>query len=124
MATLQAMDDSRAWSKPKVWNHIAKLRRKGLTRRTKLHSYNEPAMYVRSDVETPERPFANMSLNEVVQQVLADKQMTKLELTVAVLEAGYESKRTRRELREAIRQTLKKDERYMKDGEKWSALNH
>jgi hypothetical protein len=124
MATLQAMDDSRAWSKPKVWNHIAKLRRKGLTRRTKLHSYNEPAMYVRSDVETPERPFANMSLNEVVQQVLADKQMTELELTVAVLEAGYESKRTRRELREAIRQTLKKDERYMKDGEKWSALNH
>jgi len=124
MLSLQQMDDTRVWSKPKVWNHIAKLRRKGQIKRTRRHSYNEPALYVRTGVEAPERPFATTPLNDVVALVLADKQMTELELTVAVLEAGYESKRSRRKLMEAIGQILRKDERFKMDGGKWALITN
>jgi hypothetical protein len=122
MAGLLATDDEgRVWNKNKVYAHIAKMRRKGLVRQTRRHSYNVPALYVRSNVETPERPFADVTLSEVVPIVLGDKQMTELELTVAVIEAGYESKRTRQKLREAIGSILRKEGgRFKREGEKWA----
>lgn len=120
MTALMALDDSRRWSRVGIHKHLATLRQKGLIRRLKKGRRGEPAVFVRTGVAVKERPFEDMSLSEVLAQVLADRRMNATELTVAVLESGYETKQNRRKLRMTIGNTLRREtDKFKRQGDKW-----
>jgi hypothetical protein len=53
--------------------------------------------------------------------MLAEKPMTQTELTVALMEAGYETSMTKPALRNAVGVVLREDaRRFRKDGDKWA----
>lgn len=122
MTALLALDDSRRWSRGGIHKHLATLRQKGLIRRLKKGRRGESAVFVRTGVAVKARPFEDMSLSEVLAQVLGNRHMNATELTVAVLEAGYESNQNRRKLRMTIGNKLRLEaERFKKQGDKWCA---
>lgn len=119
MTALEALDPRRAWRKRAVDNHINYLRSRGLVKRLVRSRKGEPAKYIRGDIPTEKKPFENMTLLEVVTQVLGNRSMTATELTVAILEAGYETAMCNKTFRDAIGTVMRKDGRFMKEGDKW-----
>lgn len=106
MTALEALDPGRVWRKRSVDSHISRMRERGLIRRlrkarTGAHA-NEPAVYVRAGVPVAERPFQGQTLRDVLKATLADGPMTQLELTVTLLERGYDTTMTPRAFRAAV----------------------
>lgn len=103
MTALEALDPSRTWRKRAIDSHIYRLREKGLVRRLKKARNKQPALYVRKGVEVEPIPFEGMTLAEVVKAVLGDNEgMNQTELTMAILEQGYETSMKPKALRDAV----------------------
>ncbi len=120
LAALEAMDPKREWRRRSVDNHIARLRARGIVRRVKKSQNTQPAIYVRVGVEVQPLPFEDMTLPEVVTQVLADRQpMRQTDLVVAMLDAGYQTTMTPKNLRNAVGVALHRDRKRFRqvDGE-------
>lgn len=122
MTALEALDPARVWRKRSVDSHLSRLRERGLVRRLKKHRSTEPSIYARVGATVQTRPFEDMTLIEVVAAVLGDRKMTQTELVVAMKEAGYETEMTKKTLRDAVGVAMRKDDRFKRDGDKWSMV--
>ena len=118
MAGLEALDPRRVWRKRSVDSHIARLREKGLVIRLKRSQLRLPAVYAREGVEVEPSPFGDMTLKEVVAQVL-DRPMSQTELVVAMLEAGYQTSMNPKKLRDAVGVVLREGT-FSGKGGKWA----
>ncbi len=107
MTALEAMDQGRAWRKRSVDGHIARLRERGLVRRIRKSQNTEPAIYARVGVEVPPRPFQDQTLAQAIQTVIAPG-MNATQVSVALLEAGYETTMSAQGLRRAVNVEMRK----------------
>jgi len=96
------------------------LRRRGILKRIRKARGHEPAIYVREGVEYDPPPFEDMTLPEVVCDVLGDRSMTAVELVVGMLEAGYETTMSRNALLDGVGVVLRKG-KFVAKGRKWAA---
>lgn len=120
MTSLEALDPRRNWRKRSLDTHISRLREKGIIRRVSKSKNNSPAIYVRTGTKTDPIPFEGMTLAEVVRKVLAERQPLRgVELSIAILEAGYQTAMTRDHFRTAVSVILRKGGFANSDG-KWS----
>lgn len=119
MASLEAMDTNRDWSMRGIVSHISTLRERGLVKRLRKSKNTEPAVYVRIGVEVKPEPFQDMTLVEVVAQVLGDGPLTLTELAVRILEQGYVTTMRKPGLRTAIGTVLRKNPQFREQGGKW-----
>jgi hypothetical protein len=108
MAALEASDSTRNWHKRSVDWTLSRLREKGIVKRLKRASIHEPAVYVRADVNAKAVPLDDMTLLQVIGNVLT-KPMTSMEVVVAVLEAGWQTSMSRTNMRNHVVRTLKKN---------------
>lgn len=70
---------------------------------------------------TKRRPStAPTTLRDVIASVLGNRQMTKTEIVVGVLESGYKTTMIRQEFCKRVAWLLKTDGRFKKTGERWS----
>ena len=122
IAGLEALDPRRNWRKRSIDSHISRLRDRGLVRRVKKSQNTTPAVYVRVGIAVEPLPFEDMTLPEVVAKVLAERQpLRTAELTVAMLEAGYQTTMTAKNLRAAVGVVLRKDRRFRETEGMWAA---
>lgn len=98
MASLEAIDPTRAWRKRSVDWIIVSLRKKGILQRIKRASIHEGAVYIRAEAAPPKAAVHDMTLLEAIGKVLT-KPMTSSEICVAVVESGYKSTMARNNLR-------------------------
>jgi len=120
MAALAALDPARVWRKSAVDNCLARMRDRGTLRRLKRSRGHEPAVYARTDIDVGEVPFEGMTLVDVATLQLVERPMTQTELTVAMLEAGYETKMTPQDLRRNIGRALKRHpDKFKRDKGVW-----
>jgi hypothetical protein len=117
LAYLEALDSRRVWRKRSVDNHILRLRGRGLIRRIKRPTTREPAIYVLVDVPVTQSPFGDMTLAQVMRAVLVEPMMAT-ELTVRMLEAGYETTMGKKALRNAVGAELRNGG-FIQEGAKW-----
>jgi hypothetical protein len=124
IAALEALDPAREWRKRSVDNHISRLRHRGIIRRVKKSQNTQPALYVSAGVEVEPLPFEDMTLPEVVEQVLGDRQpLRQTDLVVAMLEAGYQTTMEPKALRGAVGVVHRGDrERFRKSGDLWAVV--
>ncbi len=119
LAKLEILEPSRRWRKQAVNSHIHRLRKMGIVQRTSIHRKDQPSTYIRAGAGT-ERPAGDKTLPEVMVEALGNRSMTPVELTMAVLQAGYPTTSSRNGLRAAVCGALRKDKRFKRDGERWS----
>lgn len=119
MASLEALDGGRVWRKRSIDSHISRLRERGLVKRIKRATIREPAVYVRSEITVKVAPLDDMTLVQVIRQVLT-RPMSTTEVVVAVVEAGYQSTMRKGNLRNHVARTLAKGG-FGRDGAKWVA---
>lgn len=115
MAALQAMDPARAWRKRSLDSYISRLRERGLVKRLCKANGTTRAVYARADLgpaaeSRPIRAYIDDALT---------RPMTLTEITVAVVEAGFPTTMTRKNLRSYVGRELK-DGGYRRSGERWS----
>ncbi len=116
MAALESLDPRRNWRKRSLDSHISRLRDRGIVRRVKKSQNRQPAVYVRVGVEVEPMPFEDMTLPEVVAEVLSRHQpMRQTDLVVAMLEAGYQTTMSPKNLRNAVGVALRKDRERFRD---------
>jgi hypothetical protein len=123
MTALEALDAGRVWRKRSIDNHIWRMRERGLVRRIRKARGLEPAVYARTGVETEPLPFEDMTLVEVMNAVLGQRSLRVTELTVAMLEGGYQTTMRPKALRDAVGVELRRG-RFSKDERgRWSVLS-
>ncbi len=124
MAALEALDPRRDWRKRSLDSHISRLRDRGIVRRVKKSQNTQPAIYVRVGVEVEPLPFEDMTLPEVVAQVLEEHQpVRQTDLVVAMLESGYQTSMRPKVLRDAVGRVLRGDKgRFRQRDGKWIAV--
>jgi hypothetical protein len=105
LTALEALDPRRVWRKRSIDYVLTALRRKGLIRRLKRATIHERASYVRAGAPAAEPPLADMTLFQVIGQVLT-RPMTTTEVVVAALEAGYQTTMEKRNLRVHVNKLL------------------
>lgn len=108
-AGLVALNPDREWRQRAIDNQLYLLKKKGVIRRLRAAGNRRHALFVRNDVDIPPLPFENMRLVDVIAAVLARsaKPMTQTELTVAMLEQGYETDQSKVFLRNHVGNTMK-----------------
>lgn len=120
MVGLEAADSTRVWRSRSIDSHITHLRKKGLVKRLRKARGHERALYVREGVEYEPIPFEDMSLIEVVAEVLGKQSMTQTELVVAMLEAGYHTTMKPKALRDTVGTAMRREpEKFVCKGGKW-----
>lgn len=119
---LEARYPETNWPKRTVCGHVYRLRRAGILRRLTIHKKGEPSKYARNGAVVEERPFGDKSLEAVMVETMGGKAMSILELTVAILEAGFQTTTTKSGLRAAIGGVLRKSGRFVKSGQRWTTL--
>lgn len=121
MTALEALDPGRSWRKRSVDNHITRLRERGLLRRLRKSRKGEPAIYARLGVVLEERPFEGLTLREAMRATLQKQgPLNAIGLTVALLDAGYDTNMTPGAFRLAVRRELQNPKNgFRKEGEKW-----
>ncbi len=117
MIGLEAMDDGRIWRRKSVDYHFSKLRELGVIRRIKRASVHEPAQYVKGDLQAKAVPLDDMTLEQTMHKALT-RPMTSTELTVAVIEAGYQTAMKPNTLRSVVMRLLRQGG-FKRDGGKW-----
>ena len=111
MTSLEALDPKRDWRKRSIDSHLSRLRGRGIVRRVKKSRNTQPAVYVRVGVDVKPLPFEDMTLPEVVAEVLRSRQpVRQTDLVVAMLEAGYQTTMSPKALRDAVGRVLRGDE--------------
>lgn len=115
----EALDPGRIWKERTIHAHLSKLREKGMIRRLKRATQSSFTIYVRAEVLVKLNPLDDMTLAEVVAQVLT-KPMTTAEVMVAAIEFGYRSTMPPRRLQKYVGVVLRRGE-FRRDGEKWTA---
>jgi DNA-binding transcriptional ArsR family regulator len=96
-----------------VVNHIARLREKGIVKRVRRARRSERAVYARVGVEYETPPFDDMTLAQVIAEVLSKREPLRVaELALAVLEAGYDTVMSSKSFRPG--------DQFVRDGNKWS----
>lgn len=125
MAALEALEPRRVWRKRSLDSHISRLRERGLVRRVKRSQNQQPAVYARVGVETEPLPFEDMTLAEVVKEVLGARgPMRQTELVVAMMESGYQTTMKPKGLRNAVGKILAKDKQaFRQSGGKWAVAD-
>ena len=109
MAALEALAPRRTWRKRSLDSHLSRLRERGIIRRVKKSQNQQPAVYVRVGVEVTPLPFEDMTLSDVIVEVLSSRQpMRQTELVMAMLEAGYQTTMSPKRLRDAVGVVLRK----------------
>lgn len=122
LASLEALDPRRNWRKRSVDSHIYRLRERRIVRRLKKAHGEQLAVYVRVGVHIDPLPFEDMTLPEVAAKVLAERgPMRQTELVMAMLEAGYKTTMTPKNLRNAVGVVLRKDSRFCERAGTWRA---
>ncbi len=121
MAGLEALDNGREWRKRSIDNHLSRLRERGIVKRVKRARKGNLAIYARADLDMEPVAFQDMELWEVMALILrdSDEPMTAIELTVALIEAGYETSMTRQHLRNTVGRMLAERGEFERDGEAW-----
>jgi hypothetical protein len=122
--SLEALDSRRPWRKRTVDHCISRLRSKGLVRRLSkakagAAETSSPALYVRVGVKVDSSPFGDTPLLDVLYEVLQGRALTTIELTVAVLEAGYRTAMKPKALRDHAARAMRGDRRFVANGERW-----
>lgn len=119
---LEKMDPTRVWRERSVMSYITRLREKGLVKRVKRATNQSWAVYARMGVVVDESAFADMTLTQVMEACLT-RTMTITELTLAMLEAGYETTMTRTALREAVSAALRRNGKFRNiERGKWATV--
>lgn len=123
MTSLEALDPKRDWRVRTIHGHLSRLRARGIVRRVKRAQKTQPAVYVRVGANVEPLPFEDMTLAEVVEEVLKSRQpMRQTDLVVAMLEAEYQTTMKPKALRNAVGRVLRGDEgRFGEKGGKWVA---
>ncbi len=120
LAALESLDPVRVWRRHAVNNHLSRMRDRGQIRRTRRRCGRaDPAVYASVEVDVPKRPFGNVSLVEAIAAVRGNRTMNAIELTIAVIEAGYETRMGRKAIRDAVGAAMRKDGRFKRNGDKW-----
>jgi hypothetical protein len=117
LAALETAHSHRAWYKRSVDAHVNRLRERGLIRRVRGAKSNEPAVYVRVALPVRGTQVEDGSLLQAIGNALV-RPMNSSEVTVAVLEAGYQTKMTKSNLRYNVAKVLKRGG-FKQDGGKW-----
>ncbi len=121
LAALESLDPIRVWRRHAVNNHLSRMLDRGQIRRTRRSCGRaDPAIYARVEVDAPKRPFFNMSLVHAIAAVRGNRTLNATELTVAIIEAGYETRMSRRTLRDAVGAVMRKVGRFRKDADRWT----
>jgi hypothetical protein len=119
MAALEALDPRRSWRKRSLDNHLSRLRERGLIKRLKRATVHEPAVYAREDAPVKAAPLDDLTLLQVIGRVLT-RPMTVTEVAVAVLEAGYQTRMSKSNLRVHVGKTLSRGG-FKCEGGRWVA---
>jgi hypothetical protein len=124
MQSLEAMDPRRPWRKRSVDHAVGRLRTQGLVKRLSKAKRGRAetmsgAVYVRAGVKADSSPFGDTPLLDVLYETLRGRALTATELTVAVLEAGYRTAMKPKALRDHAARAMKKDGRFIANGERW-----
>lgn len=125
VTSLEALDPKRDWRMRSINSHLSRLRTRKIIRRMKKSQSNQPAVYVRVGVDIEPLPFEDLTLPEVVAEVLGGREPTRqTDLVVAMLEAGYQTSMSPKRLRDAVGRVLQGDERrFRRTGGKWVAVS-
>lgn len=107
MAGLEAIDPTRNWRKRSLDSYLSRLRDKGIIKRVRRATIHEPALYAMADTDVASKAD-DRTLVQFIRAVLSHP-MTTTEVTVAVLEAGFHTAMTRKNLRSTISRELKAD---------------
>lgn len=59
------------------------------------------------------------TLRQAIAAAITDKPRTTLEIAVAVIESGYRSRMSRREIVKRVARILREDQRFKRDGNRW-----
>lgn len=118
MAGLEGLDPGRVWLAHSVNTYITRLRDKGIIRRVRQAKMGSPAVYAWGDAKVEAQPFDNMTLEDVMLQTLVEPK-TAVELTLAIVEAGYQTSMARYALRNAVERKLKESGKFRREGKKW-----
>ena len=100
-----------------VDTHIHRLRELGLIRRVRRARSNEPAMYARVEAPPRGQQVDDTSLMQAIGQALV-RPMNTAEVSVAVLESGYQTKMSKSNFRYAVAKALKRAG-FTRKGGKW-----
>lgn len=119
MAALEALDSRRNWRKRSLDNHLSRLRERGLIKRLKRATVHEPAVYAREEAPVKAAPLDDLSLLQVIGKVLV-RPMTVTEVAVAVLEAGWQTRMSKGNLRVHVAKSLARGG-FKCDGGRWLA---
>ena len=110
MASLEALDPRRNWRKRSLDSLIYRLRERGIVRRLRKARNDKLALYVRVGVQVERLAFEDMTLAEVVEEMLRDGAKDATEIVVSMLEAGYETSMGPKQLRDAVGVVLKRND--------------
>lgn len=120
MAALEKTDPGRIWNERAVVNHIARLREKNVIKRVRRARRSERAVYARIGVEYETPPLDDLTLMQVIAQVLSRNGPLRIaELAVATLEAGYDTVMSPKSFRHTMVTEMKAHDQFAKDGDKW-----
>jgi hypothetical protein len=122
---LQALETTqpwRLWSIGPILSAVAKLRARSIIKRHgKRHGGNELTQYVVVGANAgPADPFADITFRDAIYAVVQGKSLTLTEINVALLESGWRSVMSPKDLREHIAKVLRKDSRFRREGERWT----
>lgn len=124
MDALEKSEPGRIWNERAVGNQLSRLRDKGIIKRIRRAKRTERAVYVRVGVEYEKGRFDDMTLRQVIAVVLTEQGPLKVtELTIAVLEGGYDTIMNRKSFRRAVDTELKAHKQFARDSDgKWSLV--
>ena len=119
MAALRAVDGQRQWYMRTVTNQITRLRARGEIRRLRRATRRQPALYARIGVSAVQ-VNGDKALLDVAAEVLEGRSLNAAELTVAVLEGGYQTAMgNRRLMQELVKGMSREPGRFEFAGKKW-----
>lgn len=125
MAGLEAMAPHRIWRKHSIITRLTVLQEKGVIKRISRPKGGEPAVYARIDVEVDTQPFGDLSLQEAIATLLADRpSITQTDIIVALVESGYQTTMNKEALRNAVGTAMRNHpERFKRqNGNRWSLV--
>ncbi len=120
MLALESADPGRIWNERAVINHIARLREKNIIKRVRRAERSERAVYARIGVEYKTPPLDDLTLAQVIEQVLSNREPLRVaEVAVAVLALGYDTIMSHKSFLHTVDTELKAHDQFCQDAGKW-----
>jgi hypothetical protein len=125
MTALEALDPEGEWRKRSVDVHLYRLRERGIVPRRMKARGMVPAIYIRVGVEVDPLPFEDITLAEVVAQILADGvPIRQTKRIVVILDQAYKATMTPKALRDAVGVVLRNGNgRIRQRGREWQMVS-